>query len=53
MIDWNLVAEIAGGGYGVTIIVLVILALVAWIMGLIVRKTAKPETEKEKDSGKG
>lgn len=53
MIDWNLVAEIAGGGYGVTIIVLVILALVAWIMGLIVRKTAKPETDGKKDSGKG
>jgi Na+-transporting methylmalonyl-CoA/oxaloacetate decarboxylase gamma subunit len=44
MIDWGLVAEIAGGGYGLCILVLVILFLVAWIVGLIVQKTkAKPK----------
>jgi Na+-transporting methylmalonyl-CoA/oxaloacetate decarboxylase gamma subunit len=49
MIDWSLVAEIAGGGFGVTILALVILSLVAWIVGLIVQKVkAKPEeTPKE------
>ena len=36
--DWNLVAKIAGGGFGVTILVLVILALVAWVVGLTVQK---------------
>ncbi len=45
MIDWNLVAKIAGGGFGVTILVLVILSLVAWMMGLIIRKTTKTTTE--------
>jgi Na+-transporting methylmalonyl-CoA/oxaloacetate decarboxylase gamma subunit len=49
MTDWSLVAEIAGGGFGVTILALVILSVVAWIVGLIVQKAkAKPEeTAKE------
>ena len=38
MIDWNLVARVAGGGFGVTILVLVILSLVAWVVGLVVQK---------------
>ncbi len=38
MIDWSLVAKVAGGGFGVTIVVLLILALVAWIVGLVVQK---------------
>ena len=38
MIDWNLVAKVAGGGFGVTIFVLLVLALVAWIVGLVVQK---------------
>ena len=50
MIDWNLVATIAGGGFGVTILVLVILSLVAWIAGLIIQRTAR---ERKEDSSKG
>ena len=38
MIDWNLVAKVAGGGFGVTILVLIILALIAWIVGLVIQK---------------
>ncbi len=38
MTDWNLVAKIAGGGFGVTIIVLVILSLTTWIVGLVIQK---------------
>ena len=53
MIDWNLVAKIAGGGYGLCILVLVILSLVAWIVGLVVQKTTKPTAEGKKDSEKG
>jgi Na+-transporting methylmalonyl-CoA/oxaloacetate decarboxylase gamma subunit len=45
MIDWGLVGEIAGGGYGLGILVLAVLALVIWIIGLIVQKTAKTTTE--------
>lgn len=53
MIDWKLVAEIAGGGFGLCILVLVILWLVAWITGLVVQKTAKPAAEGKEGSGKG
>jgi len=48
--DWSLAAKIAGGGFGVTIFVLLVLAVVSWVVGLIIRKTAaKPE----EDSSKG
>jgi len=53
MIDWNLVANIAGGGFGVTILVLVILSLVAWVVGLVIQKTAKTTTESKETSEKG
>ena len=44
MIDWDLIARVAGGGFGLTILVLIILSLVAWIVGLVVQKvTAKGE----------
>jgi amino acid permease len=50
MIDWSLVAEIAGGGFGVSILALLILWVVALIVGIIVQKTkAKPEKTPEKD----
>ena len=39
MTDWNLVAKIAGGGFGVTILGLVILALITLIVGLVIQKT--------------
>lgn len=51
MTDWGLVAKIAGGGFGVTILALVILCLVAWIVGLIVQKAkSKPEETPKKES---
>jgi len=49
--DWGLIARIAGGGFGVTILVLVILSLAAWIVGLIIQKTgarAKETPAKDK-----
>ena len=39
MTDWSLVAKIAGGGFGITILVLVILSLAAWVVGLAIQKT--------------
>jgi len=45
MTDWNLVGKVAGGGYGVTILVLIILSLVAWVMSLIIQKTQTKEKE--------
>jgi len=38
MIDWYLVAKVAAGGFGITILVLVILLLVALISGFIIKK---------------
>ena len=50
MTDWGLVAEIAGGGFGVTILALIILCLVAWIVGMIIQRTkAKPEETPKKE----
>jgi Na+-transporting methylmalonyl-CoA/oxaloacetate decarboxylase gamma subunit len=47
MIDWGLVANIAGGGYGLTILVLVILFLIAWLVGLVIQKTGKTSATKD------
>ena len=38
MIEWDLVAKVAGGGFGVTILVLIILSLIAWIMSLVIQR---------------
>jgi Na+-transporting methylmalonyl-CoA/oxaloacetate decarboxylase gamma subunit len=45
MIDWNLAARLAGGGFGVTILVLVILSLAAWILGLVIQKMQAKDKE--------
>ncbi len=50
MIDWNLVAKVAGGGFGVTLLVLIILMLESWIMGLVIQKS---QTKSRENSGKG
>jgi len=50
MIDWGLVVKITGGGFGVTILVLLILALVAWIIGLVLQKIPAPSKQ---NSAKG
>jgi Na+-transporting methylmalonyl-CoA/oxaloacetate decarboxylase gamma subunit len=50
--DWGLVGEIAGGGYGLGILVLVILSVVVWIIGLVVQKTAKPAAESKEGTKK-
>lgn len=50
MVDWGIIAKVAGGGFGVTILVLIILAVVAWIVGLIIQRISK---ERKEDSSKG
>ena len=45
MTDWNLVARVAGGGFGVTILVLIILSLIAWIVGLVIQKIQAKDKE--------
>jgi len=41
MIDWNLVAKIAGGGFGSTVLVLAILCIVIWLIGFVIQRRAK------------
>ena len=51
--DWGEAMKIAGGGYGMTILVLLILAILGYVLGLIVKKASarqdKGEDDKEKD----
>ena len=48
MIEWSKVAE-GWAGFGVTILVLVILAIIAWITGLVIQRVqAKSEEGPEK-----
>jgi Na+-transporting methylmalonyl-CoA/oxaloacetate decarboxylase gamma subunit len=35
---WSEVAKIAGGGFGITILVLIILSVVIWIVGLVIQR---------------
>jgi len=55
MIEWSKVAE-GWAGYGVSILVLIILLLLAWIMGLVIqrvqaknKKTPAKETPAKKE----
>ncbi|MFC2059458.1 hypothetical protein ACFLTS_07505 [Chloroflexota bacterium] len=43
MIDWALVAKLVGGGFGVTILIMSIMAVVIWILGVIFRRTSVGE----------
>ena len=36
---WGEVGKIAGGGFGVTVLVLIILSVVIWLVGLVVQKS--------------
>jgi Na+-transporting methylmalonyl-CoA/oxaloacetate decarboxylase gamma subunit len=47
MIDWELVAKIAGGGFGIVILVLAILSVVLWLVNLLARRFAEKGKESE------
>jgi Na+-transporting methylmalonyl-CoA/oxaloacetate decarboxylase gamma subunit len=48
MIDWGLVVKIAGGGFGIVMLVLAILTVVVWLVNIIARKF--PEKNKENET---
>ena len=52
-VDWHLARQIAVDTWVVTVLVCSIAWLAAWIMGLVIRKTAKTATESKESSGKG
>ena len=51
-VDWTLVWDIAGSTWIITVLVCFISWIVAWTVGLWVRKTLKPTTEEKKTPGK-
>jgi len=50
MIDWGLVAKIAGGGFGATLIIMAILAGVVWLIGFVIQKNVR-KSDNEDHSG--
>lgn len=47
-IDWGLVGEVAGAGYGLTFFVLIVLAVCAWLAGIILPKIERSDDEGDK-----
>ena len=37
MVDWNLAFLISGAGYGITILVLIIISVLVWVISLLVK----------------
>ena len=52
MIDWGLVAKIAGGGFGSTILILAILCIVVWLIGFVIQRRAKKAEGEENPTRK-
>jgi sodium pump decarboxylase gamma subunit len=53
LIDWGEAIRIAGGGFGMVFLVLVILALVVWIVGLVSQRRAAAKSEPKSNAKKG
>ena len=45
MTDWNLIANIAGSTWGITILVCAIAWLVAWVVGLMIQRIKVKDKE--------
>jgi len=43
MIDWGLVAKIAGGGFGSTLLVLAILCVAIWLIGFVMQRRVRKD----------
>ena len=41
MVDWNLAFLISGAGYGINILVLVIISLIVWSISLVIKGNEK------------
>ena len=44
-VDWGLARQIGGMGFGIVFAVLIILAVVIWLTGLVIRKIDTNEDE--------
>ena len=50
-IDWGFAGQVGGIGFGMVFALLIILAVVIWLMGLLVKKTSPKD--KNHDNQKG
>jgi Na+-transporting methylmalonyl-CoA/oxaloacetate decarboxylase gamma subunit len=41
MVDWNLAFLISGAGYGINILVLLIISILIWLISLVIRGNKK------------
>jgi hypothetical protein len=41
MVDWNLAFLISGAGYGINILVLIIISLLIWLSNLAIKRSKK------------
>ena len=46
-VDWDLIRDAAGGGFGITFIVLILLSLSTWVAGLAIRRVEHKKEEKD------
>jgi len=51
-VDWGFAGQVGGFGFGLVFLVLIILAVVIWVVGLILRKIGAGKAEAE-DKEKG
>ena len=47
-IDWNLVAKVAGAGYGLTFLILILLAVCTWLTGAVIQRSGHNDTDDER-----
>ena len=43
MVDWNLAFLISGAGYGINILVLIIISILIWLISLGIKRNKKAE----------
>jgi Na+-transporting methylmalonyl-CoA/oxaloacetate decarboxylase gamma subunit len=43
MVDWNLAFLISGAGYGINILVLIIISMLIWLISMVIKGSKKAE----------
>lgn len=51
-VDWGFAGQVGGIGFGMVFALLIILAVVIWLTGLVVKRTS-PDKNKTDDTEKG
>ena len=51
-VPWGQAGQVGGVGFGMVFVLLIILAIVIWLTGLVVKKTSAGEAKAEADDNK-